>query len=357
MERLFNEISFGKITSRNRIMVSPMCQYSSEGGFATNWHLVHLGSRAVGGAGIVMTEAAAVSPEGRISYADLGVWKDEHVSKLKEITAFISQNGAVPAIQLAHAGRKASKNKPWEGNNSLSPDSENGWQTVAPSSIPFNEDDPTPHELTKGEIKQVIEDFKKATLRSVEAGFQLIELHAAHGYLVHEFLSPISNKREDEYGGSFENRIRFLLELTKEVKSILPDGFPLFVRISATDWVDDAESWTLDESIKLSKKLSALGVDLIDVSSGGLTPDQKIEGGAGYQTEFASRIKKEAQIRTGAVGLITTASQAEHILRSGQADLVIMAREFLRTPYFPLQAAKELKADIEWPDQYKRAKL
>lgn len=357
MNRLFDEFKLNNAVAKNRIMVSPMCQYSSEDGFATNWHLVHLGSRAVGGAGIVMTEAAAVSPEGRISYADLGIWKDEHITKLKEITEFITEQGSIPAIQLAHAGRKASKNRPWEGDQYLLPGSEKGWKVVAPSPLSFSEGDPIPHELTIKEIERVIKDFKDAALRSIDAGFKILELHAAHGYLAHEFLSPISNQRTDKYGGSFENRIRFLLELTKEVKSVLPKEFPVFVRISASDWIEDSDSWTIDQSVELCKELKKLGVDLIDVSSGGLSPDQKIKGGAGYQTQFATRIKEEANIPTGAVGLITTASQAEHILRSGQADLVIMAREFLRTPYFPLEAAKEVNGDIEWPKQYERAKL
>jgi len=338
-------------------MVSPMCQYSSEDGFATNWHLVHLGSRAVGGAGIVMTEAAAVSPEGRISYADLGVWKDEHIVKLKEITDFIIEQGSVPAIQLAHAGRKASKNKPWEGNDYLAPESELGWQTVAPSPLSFSNGDPIPHELSQVEIEKIINNFKSAAQRAIKAGFKIIELHAAHGYLAHEFLSPISNHRTDKYGGSFENRIRFLLEITKEVMKVIPDEYPVFVRISATDWIEEENSWTLDQSINLAKELKLLGVNLIDVSSGGLSPDQKIKGGAGYQANFASKIKDEALIATGAVGLITTPSQAEHIVRSGQADLVIMAREFLRNPYFPLGAAKELHSETEWPKQYERAKL
>lgn len=356
MNRLFDSFNINSVTVKNRFMVSPMCQYSSEDGFATNWHLVHLGSRAVGGAGIVMTEAAAVSPEGRISYADLGIWKDEHISKLKEIAHFIKEQGAVPAIQLAHAGLKASKNKPWEGNESLSPDSERGWQTVAPSAIPYSESDPVPHELSIDEIEKTVQDFKDAAIRAVKAGFEIIELHAAHGYLAHEFLSPISNQRKDKYGGSLVNRSRFLLEMTEAVKGGLPDGFPVFVRISATDWMEAAESWTLEQSIELAKKLKDLGVDLIDVSSGGLSPEQKIIGGAGYQTDFAAKIKTEAGISTGAVGLITTASQAEHIIRTGQADLVIMAREFLRTPYFPLHAAKEIRSDIDWPKQYERAK-
>src|SRR5690554_897362 len=356
MSRLFDDFQFGSLTAKNRIMVSAMCQYSSEDGFATNWHLVHLGSRAVGGAGIVMTEATAVLAEGRISYADLGIWKDEHVPKLKEIATFITEQGSIPAIQLAHAGRKASKDKPWEGNHSLAPDAENGWQTVAPSSIPFNEGDSIPHSLTTADIKNTVTAFVDAAKRAVKAGFKILEIHAAHGYLVHQFLSPLSNKRVDEYGGSFANRTRFLLEIIEQMNAAIPSDISLFVRISATDWMEGVESWDLEQSIALAQELKKVGVELIDVSSGGLAPEQKIIGGAGYQTEFASRIRKEAKIKTGAVGLITTPSQAEHIIRTEQADLVIIGREFLRNPYFPLHAVKELRSEQEWPDQYKRAR-
>ena len=356
MPRLFDSITFRSITSRNRIMVSPMCQYSCEDGFATDWHLVHLGSRAVGGAGIICSEGTAISPEGRISYADLGIWKDEHIPGLKRITDFIKAQGAIPAIQLAHAGRKASKLKTWEGTQQA-PVGEKGWDTVAPSPIPFNDGDRTPLELTVEDIQGVIQDFRDATRRALEAGFQIIELHAAHGYLIHEFFSPIANKRRDEYGGSFENRIRFIEEVVAATRSEWPQELPLFVRISSTDWINEQESWTLEDSIKLSGRLKELGVDLIDASSGGIHPSQKIVGGAGYQTKFAAEIKRNADIATGAVGLITTGPQAEHIIRTEQADLVIMARELLRNPYFPLEAAKALNAEIEWPNQYVRAKL
>lgn len=357
MSRLFSPLQLRSLEAKNRIMVSPMCQYSSVDGFANDWHFVHLGTRAVGGAGIVMTEAASVSPEGRISHADLGIWKDDHISELRRITDFISNNGSIPAIQLAHAGRKASKSKPWEGNTNLAPTHENGWEVVAPSAIPFLENDPVPHALTKEEITKVVEEFKSAIKRALEAGFKIIELHAAHGYLIHQFLSPISNKRTDEYGGSFENRIRFLIEIVDASRAIIPENLPLFVRISATDWIDDEPSWTLEDSVKLSNILKEYGVDLIDTSSGGLSSKQKIEGGAGYQVKFAETIKKEAEIMTGAVGLITSAQQAETIINTGQADLAILARELLRNPYFPLETAQELRAEIDWPKQYERAKL
>lgn len=357
MARLFDKIKLASLTSKNRIMVAPMCQYSSTDGYATNWHLVHLGGRAVGGAGIVMQEATAVLPEGRISYGDLGIWDDQHITKLKEITDFIKEQGSIPGIQLAHAGRKASKNKPWEGDLALLPQSDIGWQTVAPSPIPWHPNNPPTHELALGEIKGIIQAFSDAAVRSIKAGYQILEIHAAHGYLIHEFLSPLSNKRTDEYGGSFENRIRLLLEVIEGIKAVVPPDTVLFVRISATDWMDNVDSWNLEQSIELAKILKQRGIELIDVSSAGLVPEQKVIGGAGYQTSFSEEIRKQTGIKTGAVGLITTASQAEHILRTGQADLVIMGRELLRNPYFPLHAAKELKQNIEWPNQYKRADL
>ena len=333
-----------------------MCQYSSEDGFATDWHLVHLGSRAVGGAGIICSEAAAVSPEGRISYADLGIWKDEHVTKLRQITEFISQHGAVPAIQLAHAGRKASKNRPWEGNNHLAP-AEGGWENfVAPSPIPFHEGEPAPVEMSGDDIDKVIQDFRAAAKRALDAGFKIIEIHAAHGYLIHEFCSPLTNKRTDSYGGSFKNRIRLLLEILEAVKEVWPGDLPVFVRISATDWIADEPSWTIEDSVQLAQVLKDKGVDLIDCSSGGAVPHQQVPWGPGFQTPFAARIREDAELMTGAVGFITSSSQAEHILRTEQADIVIMAREFLRNPYFPLQAATDLHFDLQWPEQYERAK-
>ncbi len=356
MDHLFSPLKLRSVESRNRIMVSPMCQYSSEDGFANDWHLVHLGTRAVGGAGIVISEAAAVSPEGRISYADLGIWKDEHIEKLKQVTGFIKTHGALAGVQLAHAGRKGSKSKPWEGNRLLKSD-EGGWDNlVAPSPIPFDPKDSNPVEFDQAGIDKVIRDFKNAAKRSLEAGFQIIEIHAAHGYLIHEFLSPVSNKRTDEYGGSFENRTRLLLQVTRAIKEVWPDDFPLFVRISATDWVDDEPSWDLKQSIKLARELKKLDVDVIDVSSGGNAIHQKVPVGAGYQTNLAQHIRQEADIMTTALGLITTASQADHAIRTGQADIVALARQFLRDPYFPQHAAKELHQDIEWPKQYDRAK-
>jgi 2,4-dienoyl-CoA reductase-like NADH-dependent reductase (Old Yellow Enzyme family) len=356
MSKLFEEITIRGITSRNRIMVSPMCQYSSEDGFATDWHLVHLGSRAVGGAGIICSEAAAVSPEGRISYADLGIWKDEHKQKLTQITNFVSQHGAVPAIQLAHAGRKASKNRPWEGNNHLSP-GEGGWENfVAPSAIPFHEDDPPPLEMSRDDIDKVIHDFRAAAKRALDSGFRIIEIHAAHGYLIHEFYSPLTNKRTDSYGGSFQSRIRLLLEILEAVQEVWPEDLPVFVRISATDWVDGEPSWTIEDSVQLAQILKDRGVDLIDCSSGGAVPYQQVSWGPGFQTPFAVRIREEVGIMTGAVGFITSPSQAEHILKTEQADMVIMAREFLRNPYFPMEAAADLHFDLQWPEQYERAK-
>jgi 2,4-dienoyl-CoA reductase-like NADH-dependent reductase (Old Yellow Enzyme family) len=353
MSLLFSPLQIKNISLKNRIVVSPMCQYSAIDGFANNWHLVHLGSRAVGGAGLVIVEATGVSPEARISIADLGIWKDEHIEKLKEITDFIHQNGSIAGIQLAHAGRKASFDIPWENPSQLDI-ANGGWDTVAPSALPFNESDKTPVALTKEGIEKVKSDFKSATLRAIEAGFKVVEVHAAHGYLQHQFLSPLSNQRTDEYGGSFENRIRLLLETVESVQEIWPAENPLFVRISATDWAEGG--WNLEESIRLSAMLKEKGVDVIDTSSGGLTLAQQIPLKPGYQVEFAAAIKKEVDLTTGAVGLITTAQQAEEILQNGEADLIFLARELLRDPYFPLHAAFELGDDIKWHDQYERAK-
>lgn len=353
MSLLFSPIKIKNIELKNRIVVSPMCEYSATDGFANNWHLVHLGSRAVGGAALIIVEATAVSPEGRISIGDLGIWKDEHIEKLKEIAAFIHQNHAIAGIQLAHAGRKASFDIPWENPQQLK-EQEGGWPTIAPSTIPFNPTDKTPIALTQEGIDQVKTDFKMAAIRALKAGFKVIEIHSAHGYLLHQFLSPLSNHRTDNYGGSFENRIRLLIETIKEVQEVWPRENPLFVRISATDWASGG--WTLEESIRLSAILQANGVDVIDTSSGGLTLKQEIPLAPGYQVAFASAIKKETNITTGAVGLITEAKQAEEILQAGHADLVLIAREFLRDPYFPLHAALELGDDVKWPPQYERAK-
>ncbi|HEY5392466.1 MAG TPA: NADPH dehydrogenase NamA [Hanamia sp.] len=351
MSLLFDPITIRNITLKNRIVVSPMCQYSSIDGFANDWHLVHLGSRAVGGAALVFTEATSVSPEGRITADDLGIWKDEHISFLKRITDFIKSHNSVPGIQLAHAGRKASHLSPWKGRRPLE-ENEGAWKTLAPSAIPFKEGDPTPEEMTKKEIQQLIKDFVSATRRAIEAGFEVFEIHGAHGYLINEFLSPISNYRKDEYGGSFENRIRLLLEIVKEMRKLVKDQL-LFVRISATEWVNDG--WDENDSVALAKMLKKDGVDVIDCSSGGNSADQKIPVGPLYQVPFSEKIKQEAEILTAAVGMITNAGQAEEILKDKKADLIIMARQLLREPYFPLHAARELGIKVQWPDQYERA--
>lgn len=352
---LFSPLTIKNITFKNRIVISPMCQYSAVDGFANNWHLVHLGSRASGGAGLIIQEATAVSPEARISPADLGIWKDGHIEKLKEINDFIVSQNSIPGIQLAHAGRKASVSAPWLGNKKLE-ESNIGWQTVAPSAIPYHENEPfLPEALDKTGIQKVISDFKNAAKRAVEAGYQVIEIHAAHGYLLHQFLSPLTNVRTDEYGGSFENRSRFTLEIVEAVQSEWPSDLPLFVRISATDWAENG--WNPEESSALSKILKQKGVDLIDVSSGGLVSYQKIAIAPGYQVSFAEKVKKEADILTGAVGLITEAKQAEEILNNSQADLILFARESLRNPNLPLDFAAALNDNIQWPKQYERAKL
>ena len=332
--------------------MSPMCQYSAIDGFTNAWHEVHYGSRAIGGTGLIITEASSVSPEGRITPSDLGIWKDEHIPGLRRIVSFIHQHGSVAAIQLAHAGRKASCAVPLEGGKQL--DVKNGgWQTVAPSDIPFLGEDRTPESLNKEGINKVISDFKAATLRALTAGFKVIEIHSAHGYLLQEFLSPLSNHRTDEYGGSFENRIRLLQQVIDGVKSIWPAENPLFVRISSTEWTNGG--WTIEDSIKLAYILKGLGVDLIDCSSGGNIYNAKIPVGPGYQVPFSEAIRKTG-VLTGTVGFIISATQAEAILQEGKADLVILGRELLRNPYFPLIAARELGAEIEWPAQYLRSK-
>ena len=350
---LFSPLRIRDITFRNRIAVSPMCQYSSEDGFANDWHFVHLGSRAAGGAALVIAEASAVEARGRISPADLGIWKDEHIPALARITAFLRSQGAVAGIQLAHAGRKASTHVPWEKAGSFLPESEAGWRTMAPSPIPFRETDTPPLELSKAEIRTIVEVFAAAARRALAAGFQVIEIHAAHGYLINEFLSPLSNQRRDEYGGSFENRIRFVLEVTQAIRREWPDSLPLFIRISASDWAEGG--WTIDDSVKLASILRSLGVDLVDCSSGGLVPYAKIELGPGYQVPFAERIRRETGILTGAVGMITDPEMADGIIREGRADLTLLARQFLRDPYFPLHAAKALGIETAPPVQYKRA--
>jgi 2,4-dienoyl-CoA reductase-like NADH-dependent reductase (Old Yellow Enzyme family) len=349
---LFTPITIREITLRNRIAVSPMCQYSSEDGFANDWHRVHLGSRAVGGAGLVMVEASAVEARGRITPRDHGLWKDEHIDMLSRITAFIKTQGSAPGIQIAHAGRKASCQVPWLGG-SVMPPSAGGWQCVAPSAIAFNEGNPVPAPLSQTEIGGLTQAFVAAARRALAAGFEVLEIHAAHGYLLHEFLSPLANQRSDDYGGSFENRVRFLLEVTDAVRAVWPERLPLWVRISATDWAEGG--WTEDDSVRLAALLRNKGVDLIDCSSGGLVPNAQIPNSPGYQVPFAERIKRQAGILTGAVGLITEPEQADGIIRAAKADVVLLARAFLRDPYWPLHAAQALGATVTPPVQYQRA--
>lgn len=350
---LFSPLRLREIEFRNRIGVAPMCQYSCEDGMANDWHLVHLGSRAVGGAGLVIAEATAVEARGRISPYDVGLWRDEQIEPLARVTRFIREHGAVPAVQLGHAGRKGSVTQPWKGGKPLS-EAEGGWQTVAPSPLPFLEDGPAPRALEEAEIQDVIAAFAAAARRAIDAGFQVIEIHAAHGYLLHQFLSPLSNRRDDRWGGSFENRTRLVREVVQAVRGVLPGGMPLFVRISATDWVEGG--WDLEQSIELARMLRKLEVDLIDCSTGGLVPQATIPVGPGYQTPFAAEVRRAAEIPTAAVGLITAPEQADHIIRTGQADLVLLARELLRDPYWPLRAAHKLGQAGPWPNQYLRAK-
>jgi 2,4-dienoyl-CoA reductase-like NADH-dependent reductase (Old Yellow Enzyme family) len=330
-----------------------MCQYSCEDGFATDWHLVHLGSRAVGGASLVMAEATGVEARGRISPGDLGLWKDAQMEPLARIAKFVREHGAAPGIQLAHAGRKASAHVPWEHRGAQIPVEDGGWVPVAPSAIAFREGDRIPHELTHQEIGEIVAAFAAAAERAVRAGFELIEIHGAHGYLIHEFCSPLANHRTDQYGGSFENRVRFATQVVKAVRAVIPDSMPLFLRISASDWADGG--WTLGESVELARCARTLGVDLIDCSSGGMVPYAKIELGPGYQVPFAGRIRREAGIATAAVGMITEPNQAEEIVAGGKADLVMLARELLRDPYWPLHAAKALGVKPAPPVQYERA--
>jgi 2,4-dienoyl-CoA reductase-like NADH-dependent reductase (Old Yellow Enzyme family) len=352
--QLFSPLKIKSITFQNRITISPMCQYSAVDGFANDWHLVHLGSRATGGSGLIIQEATAVSPEGRISPSDLGLWSDDHIQKLQSITKFIISQGSVPGIQLAHAGRKASVSSPWYGNKKL-PQNQGGWEIFAPSAISYHENEQVPTALDIVGIQKVITDFKSATRRAKQVGYQVLEIHSAHGYLLHQFLSPLTNSRTDEYGGSFENRTRLLLEVLQAVQSEWSKELPLLVRISATDWAEGG--WNIEESVQLSKILKEKGVDLIDVSSGGLVSHQQIPLGPNYQVPFAEKIKKETGILTGAVGLITTSQQAEEIVSSGKADLVLFARESLRNPNLGLHFAHELGANIQWPKQYERAKI
>jgi 2,4-dienoyl-CoA reductase-like NADH-dependent reductase (Old Yellow Enzyme family) len=355
-DHLFAPLKLRTLTLPNRIAVSPMCEYSSVDGFANEWHFVHLGSRALGGAGLVITEANSVSPEARISLSDLGIWKDEHVPELKRITTFLHQYGAYAGTQLAHAGRKASTAVPWEKARTIPP-SEGGWQPVAPSAIRFAEDYPLPSALNRAGMDKITADFVAAARRALDAGFDLVELHAAHGYLLHEFLSPLSNHRADEYGGSFENRVRFPLEVIRAVRAAWPQHLPLFVRISATDWAPESlgASWDLPQSVAFSKLIKQAGVDLVDVSSGGNHRAQQIPTGPGYQVHHSETIHREAEIPTGAVGMITEAAQADQIIRTGQGSLVLLAREMLRNPYWPLLAAEVLGQPAPWPIRYVRA--
>lgn len=357
LPRLFQPCTLRGLTLRNRLVVSPMCQYSCDAGdgLATDWHLVNLGSRAVGGAALVFTEAAAVTPEGRISPQDLGFWSDAHAAALARTVAFVKGQGSAMGIQLAHAGRKASTTRPWEGHRGVD-DAEGGWQPLGPSALPFNPQYREPRAMTEADITAVVAAFGAAAGRARDAGFDVIEIHGAHGYLLHEFLSPLSNRRSDRYGGGFDNRARLTLEVIDAIRAEWPDERPLFLRISATDWVDGG--WDVADSVRLAALARGRGVDVVDCSSGGLDPRQQIAVGPGYQVPFAERIRREAGVATAAVGLITTPGQAEAILDAGRADLIVMAREFLRDPYFPLHAATALGAPdaAPWPVQYERAK-
>lgn len=351
MSHLFSAFSLRGVKFRNRVFVSPMCQYSSRDGLPNEWHMVHLGSRAVGGAGVVCVEATGVSPEGRISPGDTGLWSEAHARAFEPVVSFIKSQGARAAIQLAHAGRKASTDVPWRGGKHLS-EEQGGWQTLAPSAVPFG-DLPAPREMTRDDVETVTIQFADAARRALAAGFEVVELHMAHGYLLHEFLSPLSNRREDEFGGSLENRARFPLQVAEAVRAVWPDELPLFARISATDWVEDG--WDLTQSVQLSRRLKERGVDLIDCSSGGLVPDARIPVAPGYQVPFAEAIRREAGVATGAVGLITEPTQAEEIISTGKADAVFLARAELRDPYWPLHAARELGVEAPWPVQYGRS--
>jgi 2,4-dienoyl-CoA reductase-like NADH-dependent reductase (Old Yellow Enzyme family) len=351
---LFSPLQQRSLTLPNRIVVSPMCQYSSVDGHASDWHLVHLGSRAIGGAGTVMTEAAAVSPEGRITPGDLGIWSDDHIPQLARITAFLKEHGSVPAVQLAHAGRKASMSVPWVSPSHTVSVSEGGWtNVVAPSALRFHDEYPLPHILDRAGMDKIIADFTAAAHRAVAAGFLIAEVHAAHGYLAHEFLSPLSNTRTDEYGGSIQNRARFPLEIIRAVRAAFPAHLPVWVRVSATDWVHGGLS--IDDTVAFARLVKAEGIDLLDVSSGGNDPRQQIPVGAGYQVAFAERVRRETGLSTGAVGMITEPAQADQIIRTGQADVVLLARELLRDPYWPLRAAYDLHQPASWPVQYERA--
>ncbi len=353
MSVLFSPLKIREVTFRNRIFVSPMCMYSSSEGLPTSWHLVHLGSRAVGGAALVMVEATAVSPEGRISPDDSGLWSAAHAEAFRPIAEFIAAQGAVAGIQLGHAGRKASTDAPWRGGGPLGPEAR-GWQPVAPSPLPFAAGHPLPRELTAGEIEEIVGQFADAARLAREAGFRVVEVHMAHGYLLHQFLSPLTNRRADEYGGSLENRLRLPLRVARAVREAWPAEWPVFVRISASDWLPGG--WDLEQSVELCRRLRELGIDLIDCSSAGLAPDAVLPAGPGFQTPFATAIREQAGIATGTVGFITEPAQAEQIVATGLADAVFLARELLRDPYWPLHAARALGVDLPWPPQYRRAR-
>jgi 2,4-dienoyl-CoA reductase-like NADH-dependent reductase (Old Yellow Enzyme family) len=355
---LFSAYTLRETRIPNRIGVSPMCQYSAVEGVATDWHLVHLGSRAVGGAGLVLTEATAISPEGRISPQDLGIWTDEQAEAFERVTSFVRGQGAVPGIQLAHAGRKASTRRPWEGQTPIAP-ANGGWEVLAPSDVPWpyaDTDSPPVRALSEGAIEGVVDEFTAAAERARDAGFLVAEVHAAHGYLLHQFLSPVTNRRTDGYGGDFAGRTRLVREVVEAVREVWPDGQPVFVRVSATDWLPDRESWTVDDTVRLAADLTDLGVDLVDVSSGGIHPDQQLpDTGPGYQVPAAERVRAEVDVPVAAVGAITTPEHADALVRNGRADLVFLGREHLRDPYFAHRAADELGAEAQWPPQYRRA--
>ncbi len=353
MSALFSELTLGSLTLKNRICLSPMCQYSCHDGLVNHWHLVHLGSRAAGGAALVMVEATAVLPAGRISPADCGLWNDEQAAALAPIAQFITEQGAIPAIQLGHAGRKASVSPPWRGGTPVV-EADGGWQPLAPSPIPFGPSSVMPAELTGSQLEQILEGFVAAAKRALQAGFRVVEVHMAHGYLLHQFLSPLTNQRSDDLGGRLDNRLRFPLEVARRVRASWPEDLPVFVRISATDWIE--EGWDLAQSLELCRHLQRLGIDLIDCSSGGLTPDAVIPAAPGFQTPFAATIRRETGMATGAVGLITAAEQAEQIIATGLADVVLLGRELLRNPCWPLDAARTLSAQTAWPLQYERAR-
>jgi 2,4-dienoyl-CoA reductase-like NADH-dependent reductase (Old Yellow Enzyme family) len=354
MPALFSPLTQRGVTLRNRVVVSPMCQYSCADGFATDWHLVHLGTRAVGGAAVVLAEATAVEARGRISPQDLGIWQDAHVEPLARVTKFIRAQGAVPGVQLAHAGRKAGTARPWEGGHPLSP-AQGGWPVVGPSPLPFAAGHPVPAELDAGGLAGIVQSFVAAAQRALAAGFELIEIHSAHGYLLHQFLSPLSNHRTDRHGGSFENRIRLLTEVVGAVRAVWPERLPLWVRVSATDWAETG-GWDLPQTVALARVLKAQGVDLLDCSSGGTLAQAKIPWGPGFQVPFAEAVRRDTGLATGAVGFITEPRQAEQIVAGGRADVVLLARQSLRDPYWPLHAAKALGVDLDWPAQYRRAK-